>query len=94
MTVGFIAYHYPRPDQFDDFVERTRIVRETLLKHPGCRSADIWTTPDRDAVVTIGTFDSEQAYKEALSAGRALGDAVAFDDRERKPRKITNLVSR
>lgn len=90
---GFIAYHYPRPDQFADFVERTRLVRETLLSHSGCLSVDIWAAPDSEAVVTTGTFDSLDAYQRAFGEAQAMGDTVAFDEREVKPREIVSLVS-
>lgn len=93
MEIRFIGYHYPRPDQFDAFVDRTRLVQETLLDQPGCRSVEIWVTPDQDAVVTTGTFDSEQDYQRAFGVARGLGDAVAFDGRERMPREIVTLVS-
>lgn len=94
MPVGFIAYHYPRADQFEEFVERTRLVRDTFLDQPGCRSVQIWAAPDRDAVVTIVGFDSEESCQRALGVARGLGDPITFDDRERKPREIVTLVSR
>lgn len=93
MRFGFVAYHYPRPDQLEDFIERTRVVRDTFLDQPGCRSAQVWFTPDRDAVVTIVDFDSEEAGQRALGVVGGLGDAVAFDDRELKPRVITALIA-
>lgn len=92
MSSGFIAFHYPRPDQFADFIDRTRLARETLLSQPGCRSAEIWATPDH-AVVTTGTFDSERADQQAFGIAGALGDAVVFDDRERKTREVTTMDS-
>ena len=93
MSIGFIAYHYPRPQHFAAFVERTRVVRDTLQDQPGCRSVEIWATPDQGAVITTGTFDSEQDYQRAFGVARGLGDPVVFDDRERKPREIVTLVS-
>lgn len=93
MSIGFIAYHYPRPEHFAEFVERTRVVRETLQGQPGCRSIEIWATPDRDAVITSGSFESEQDYQRAFGVARGLGDPVVFDDRERKPREVVTLVS-
>jgi heme-degrading monooxygenase HmoA len=93
MAIGFIAYHYPRPEHFAPFVERTRVVQKTLRSQPGCRSVEIWATPDRDAVITTGTFDSEQDYQRAFGVARGLGEPVVFDDRERKPREIVTLLS-
>lgn len=93
MSFGFVAFHYPRPDQFDDFVERTHIVRRAFLDQPGCSSAAVWATPDREAVVSIVEFVDEEAGRRALGVAAGLGDAVVFDDRECRPRVITTMVS-
>jgi quinol monooxygenase YgiN len=94
MTIGFVAFHYPRPENFEEFVGRTHAVRDTLQARPGCLSADVWATPDRDAVVTTGQFESQEAFQQAFAAARDLGEAVAFDEREQKPRQIFTLISR
>lgn len=94
MSVGFVAYHYPQPDQFEDFVDRTRQVRDIFQAQPGCEEVHIWAAPDEEAVVTMATFESQAAYEQAFTAVAELGQTIAFDDRERKPRQITNLVSR
>lgn len=91
---GFIAFHYPKPEHFEEFVDRTHQVRDALQASPGCLSAEIWVTSDGDAVVTNARFETPQELDQALSAGRALGDVVEFDDRERKPRQIFTLTSR
>ncbi|MFI7061635.1 antibiotic biosynthesis monooxygenase family protein [Kribbella sp. NPDC050124] len=94
MQSGFIAFHYPKPEHLEEFVDRTRQVRDTLQASPGCLSAEIWVTSDGDAVVTNARFATPQELQQALAAGRALGDVVAFDDRERKPRQLISLTSR
>ena len=91
---GFIAFHYPKPEHLEEFVDRTRQVRDALQASPGCLSAEIWVTSDGDAVVTNARFETPQELQEALAAGRALGDVVAFDDRECKPRQIFSVTSR
>ncbi|WP_020576784.1 antibiotic biosynthesis monooxygenase [Actinopolymorpha alba] len=93
MTIGFVAFHYPKPEHVDEFVVRTQQVRSTLSAQAGCLDADVWVTPDGDAVVTTGRFVSEAAYRAAFGAAQGLGDVVAFDDRERKPRQIVTLMS-
>lgn len=92
MATAFIVFHYPRPEHVEDFVARTRQVRDVLLTQPGCLSANVWVTPDHDAVVTTGQFESATAYRAAFDVARCLGDVVAFDDRERQERKVVTLI--
>ncbi|MFI9559335.1 antibiotic biosynthesis monooxygenase [Nonomuraea endophytica] len=96
MTVGFVAYHYPRPEHLEEFVDRTRQVSEVMRSVPGFLSAGCWTgtTPDGDCVVTTGRFTSEEAFQGALTAAGDLGEVVAFDEREQHPRQIHVLHSR
>jgi quinol monooxygenase YgiN len=94
MTFGFVAFHYPRPEHFEEFVGRTHTVRDTLQARPGCLSAEVWATPDGDAVVTTGRFESQEALEQAFAVARGLGAAVEFDEREQKPRQIFTLISR
>ncbi|MFI0454478.1 antibiotic biosynthesis monooxygenase family protein [Actinomadura sp. 6N118] len=94
MTVGFVAVHYPRPEHFEEFVGRTHQVRETLEGRPGYQSSEVWVTPDGDAVVTMGRFESEEDLQAALAAARDLGAIVGFDERERKPRQTFMLVQK
>ncbi|MGI5350718.1 hypothetical protein ACQEU8_21440 [Streptomyces sp. CA-250714] len=91
MTAGFIAFHYPRLEHFEEFVDRTHKVKEFLESRPGFVSADIWATTDGDAVVTSGRFESGEALGAALAAARELGSIVSFDEREYKPREIFTL---
>jgi heme-degrading monooxygenase HmoA len=93
MSVGFVAFHYPRPEHFEDFVARAHRVGETFQSRAGCLSAEVWATSDGEAVVTTGRFESEDAYRAALTAVRDL-DEVSFDERELKPRQVHTLLSR
>ncbi|MEU8890039.1 antibiotic biosynthesis monooxygenase [Streptomyces sp. NPDC048442] len=93
-TVGFVAFHYPHPEHFEDFVGRAHQVGDSLRAAPGCLSAEVWATPDGDAVVTTGRFESEEAFRAAFAAARGLGETVAFDERELKPRQIFTLLPR
>lgn len=94
MTVGFVAFHYPRAEHFEEFVDRAHQVGAFLRANPGCLSAEIWATADGDSVVTCGRFESQEALGAALTAARDLGAVTAFDDREHKPRQIFNLLAR
>lgn len=94
MPVGFVAFHYPRPGDFEEFVGRAHQVGDSLRSSAGCLSVEVWATPDGDAVVTTGRFESQDAYQAAFASARGLGEAVAFDERERKPRQIFTLLPR
>jgi quinol monooxygenase YgiN len=94
MTIGFVAFHYPHAEHFEEFVGRTHEVRDTLQSRPGCLSAEVWATPDGHAVVTTGRFESQEALQQAFAAARDLGSTIEFDEREQKPRQIFTLISR
>lgn len=93
MSAGFVAFHYPTSEHFEDFVERTHRVRDQLSAYPGYVSAETWATVDRDAVITVANFETAKQLQTAMSDKhlRAIG---AFDDRERAPRKIINVTAR
>jgi heme-degrading monooxygenase HmoA len=95
MTAGFVAFHYPQTEHFEEFIGRAHQVREVLLSRSGCLSVEVWATSDDDAVVTMGRFESGEAVSEALTAAASrLGAVVAYDERERKPRQIHMLVAK
>lgn len=95
MTVGFVAFHYPRPEHFDDFVARVHTVAAVLRSVPGCLSADCWESADgADAVVSTGQWESEEAFAASFAAVAAAEVDVAFDDREHRPRQIFKLAAR
>ncbi|RFU42226.1 hypothetical protein DZF91_07710 [Actinomadura logoneensis] len=95
MSFGFIAFHYPRADHTEEFVGRTRQVRDFLATRPGFVRADVWVTPEGDAVVTSGEFETSETFQAAFGAvAGELGDVVVFDEREVKPRQVHTLLSR
>ncbi|MFD4659756.1 antibiotic biosynthesis monooxygenase [Kitasatospora sp. NPDC058444] len=95
MSFGFVAYHYPRPEHVEEFVGRCHRVRAVLLPQPGFLRAEVWVTPEGDAVVTTGEFASRQAFERAFAAVlREAAEAVVFDEREVRPRLVHTLLSR
>jgi heme-degrading monooxygenase HmoA len=95
MAFGFVAFHYPAPEHVEEFVGRCYQVREVLTSQPGFLRAEPWVTPEGDAVVTTGEFESEQDFQAAFAAvAREVGAAAGFDDREVKPRQVVTLLSR
>ncbi|MFJ9444572.1 antibiotic biosynthesis monooxygenase [Kitasatospora sp. NPDC101235] len=95
MSFGFVAFHYPKPEYVEEFIGRCRQVREVLTSQSGFLRAEVWVTPEGDAVVTTGEFESPQAFQAAFAAvTRESGAVVAFDEREVKPRQVHTLLSR
>ncbi|MEU0501204.1 antibiotic biosynthesis monooxygenase [Nocardia sp. NPDC005998] len=95
MTVGFVAFHYPRPEHFDDFVSRVHKVAAAMRSAPGCLSVDCWISTDGDdAVVSTGQWESEEAFAASFAAVAAAQVDVTFDDREHRPRQIFRLAAR
>ncbi|MEU1430875.1 hypothetical protein ABZ412_27770 [Nocardia sp. NPDC005746] len=94
MSIGFIAFHYPRAEHFEEFIDRTRQMGDVMRSTPGFLSGGCWTTatPDGDSVVTACHFESQEALQAAMAAARGLGPVVAFDEREQRPREIHTLL--
>jgi quinol monooxygenase YgiN len=97
MTIGFVGFHYPHPEHFEEFVGRVCQVAEILRSQPGCLSAHPWVTADSadGAVVSTVEFETQDALNTAFAASREqIGPLTVFDERERKPRQVFNLESR
>ncbi|WP_328411456.1 antibiotic biosynthesis monooxygenase [Nocardia sp. NBC_00403] len=94
MTVGFVAFRYPVPAHFDEFVARVHKVRAVLRSSPGCLSAECWVTSEGDAVVSTAAWDSDDTYSAAFAAVFSAGVDATFDERECRPRQIFELESR
>ncbi|MCM6776579.1 antibiotic biosynthesis monooxygenase [Nocardia sp. CDC159] len=93
MTVGFIAFHYPAPEQLERFVDRVHRVRDVLCTTAGCVSVDCWVTEDGKAVVSAAHWESEREYAEAFATLPTAEVDIAFDEREIRPREIFTLYS-
>ncbi|RJL23010.1 antibiotic biosynthesis monooxygenase [Bailinhaonella thermotolerans] len=95
MAFGFVAYHYPAPEHFEEFVAGCHEVAEAARTQPGFLSVGVWATTDGEAVVTTGAFESEEAFLAAAQIGRDM-DATpdGISDLEVKPREVHFLVSR
>lgn len=94
MAFGFVGFHYPAPEHVEEFVGHCHQVAEAMLAVPGCLSVQVWVTPDRDAVVTNGAFESEESFRAATVASRELGATPdGISDLEVKPRQVHFLLS-
>lgn len=95
MSFGFVAFHYPAPEHVEEFVARCHQVAEMSRAQPGFLSVGVWTTPDGDAVVTTGAYESEQAFRAASGIAREMGATPdGLSDLEVRPREVHFLVSR
>lgn len=95
MTYGFVAYHYPAAEHFEEFLGHCHQVADTARGKPGCLSVQVWVTSDGDAVVSTAEFESEEAFQGLAEAGREMGATPdGLSDLEIKPRQVQFLVSR
>ncbi|MEU7168121.1 hypothetical protein AB0A70_26325 [Streptomyces morookaense] len=92
MTVGFVAFHYPRPEYAEEFIGRVRKACAFVGSRPGGMAAECWVTADGEAVVTTGRFASEEALKAAFAAARDAGVITECDEREHRPREFFTLL--
>ncbi|RBQ21946.1 hypothetical protein DP939_04550 [Spongiactinospora rosea] len=95
MSFGFVAFHYPAPEHVEEFVARCHQVAELSRSQPGHLSTEVWVTPDQEAVVTTGSFASEEAFRAAAEGARELGATPdGLSELEVRPRQVHWLVSR
>ncbi|WP_432000041.1 putative quinol monooxygenase [Streptomyces sioyaensis] len=95
MSFGFVAFHYPAPEHLEEFVGNCHEVADATRRQPGFLSVGVWVTPDGEAVVTTGAFESEEAFSAAAEVGREMGATPeGLSDLEVRPREVHFLVSR
>ncbi|PBC80348.1 MULTISPECIES: antibiotic biosynthesis monooxygenase [unclassified Streptomyces] len=94
MPVGFVAFHYPRPEYVEEFTDRVHKAAEFLRPRPGCLSVECWATTDGEAIVTTGRFESEEALQAAFAGALESGVIVDADEREVRPRQFFTLLAR
>jgi quinol monooxygenase YgiN len=92
MALGVVAFHYPRPEHRAELVERMRAAAEVMRAVEGCSEASVWETRDGEALVSTGTFVSEEAWTQAVRAVLEAGVDFEYDDRELRPRVVHLLV--
>ena len=93
MKVGLVAFHYPRPEHFEQMISRVRRAADVMAATPGCLAADCWVSDDRQAVVTTGQWESQEALMAGFTAVRAAGVDFDYDERESRSREVFRLAS-
>ncbi|KUJ67074.1 hypothetical protein ACZ90_31885 [Streptomyces albus subsp. albus] len=94
MPIGFVAFHYPRPEYAEEFTDRVRKAADFVGSRPGCLSGECWVTADGEVVVTTGRFENEEAMRAAFAAALDSGVITAADEREHRPREFFTLLAR
>lgn len=92
MALGLVAFHYPRPEHRDELVQRMKDAADVMKTVEGCLDAEVWETREATALVSIGTFASEEAWTHAVRAVLEAGVDFDYDEREMRPRDVHFFV--
>lgn len=92
MALGLVAFHYPKPEHRDELLERMRAAAEVMRAVEGCTDASVWETREGAALVSTGTFASEEAWTQAVRAVLEAGVDFEYDERESRPRDVYFLA--
>ena len=92
MAFGLVAFHYPKPEHRAELVQRMQAAAEVMRTVEGCLDASVWEDRDGDALVSTGTFASEEAWTLAARAVLEAGVDFDYDERELRPRAVHFLV--
>jgi hypothetical protein len=92
MGFGVVAFHYPKPERRDELVQRMRAAAEVMRMVEGCVEALVWEVREGEALVSTGTFASEQAWARAVEAVLEARVDFEYDQRELRPREVHFLV--
>ncbi len=92
MALGLVAFHYPKPEHRDELLERMRAAAEVMRAVEGCTDASVWEMREGAALVSTGTFASEEAWTQAVRAVLEAGVDFEYDERESRPRDLYFLA--
>lgn len=92
MALGLVAFHYPKPEHRDELLERMRAAAEVMRAVEGCTDASVWEMREGAALVSTGTFASEEAWTQAVRAVLEAGVDFEYDERESRPRDVYFLA--
>jgi heme-degrading monooxygenase HmoA len=91
VSVGLVAFHYPKPEHRDELVQRLRRAAKVMATVPGCLDVGCWQEDATGAVVTTGKWESKDALRAGFAAVAAANVDIDYDDRESRPREVFSL---
>ena len=74
-------------------IQRIQAAGVVMERVPGCLGAECWLEAGGLAVVSIGTWDSEESCKRSFAAVAESKVDFEQDEREERPRAVLRLVS-
>ncbi len=92
MALAVVAFHYPKPEHRDELVARLAAAAEVKAATEGCVDVGYWEERESGALVSTGTFASEEAWTRAVEAVVGADVDFAYDEREASPRDVYFLV--
>lgn len=96
MAFRILAFRYRKPEHREKMVERIKRATEVMAGCCGFVAADCWLEEGGDAVVAVGTFESNEQWLQAMQvvagADSDSDSDFGFDERERGPRRVQLLV--
>jgi quinol monooxygenase YgiN len=92
MAMGLVAFHYPKPEHREELLRRMRAAAEVMRTVDGCLDASVWGVRDSEAIVSTGTFVSEEGWAEAVQAVLEAQVDFDYDERELRPRDVYFLL--
>jgi len=91
MSIGLVAFHYPKPEFRDEMIRRVHAAARALVEVPGCLDVHCWETVETGAMVTSGTWESNEARQAGFAAAAKAGVDFAYDDRQLRPWDVFHL---
>ncbi|MGI8695738.1 MAG: hypothetical protein ACR2JQ_03690 [Mycobacteriales bacterium] len=91
MSIGWVAFHYPKPEYRDDMIRRVHAAAQVLIEVPGCPDVHCWETVEIGAIVASGRWESNEARQAGFAAAREAGVDFDYDDRQLRPWEVFHL---
>ena len=91
MSVGLVAFHYPKPEYRGELVRRVRHPAELMATIPGCLDVSCGQDEATGAVATTGKWESKDALRAGFAAVAAAHVDFDYDGRESRLREVFNL---
>ncbi len=93
MSIGLVAFHYPKPAYRDEMIRRVHAAAQALVEVPGCLDVHCWEIVATGAIVTTGRWESNEARQAGFAAAKEAGVDFAYDDRQSRPWEVFHLSS-